>query len=288
MKRPRGHAAWKPQAGNRRLVAEVQAILAQYVSVYGPMTLRQILYRLAALFGHPKDHDAANRLSTTLVRARRAKLIPWDDMRDDRGVVEYKNGWASSDTLIDSVTDWVKNFELHGDIGQPYRTLIWSEAAGMVGMVADMAKPYGVEVRSKSGFDGAGAKRQLAHDIETHYAETGRPTRLLHLGDYDPAGRNIYNALFEDIIAFVPDPAAYLLERVALTPEQIAQYGVTPDMDGNVQLEAIDPPDLQVILTVAIERLWDFDAHARLLKQQERDRSRLQAWLALATEEEQA
>jgi hypothetical protein len=283
MKRPRGHIAWKPQADNRQLVADVQAILAQYVPVYGPMTLRQILYRLAAA-GRPKDLNAAKRLSTTLTMARRARLIAWDDMRDDRGVVEYKNGWFSADRLIDSVTEWVEEFELHGDIGQPYRTIIWSEAAGMVGMVAGMVKPYGADVRSKSGFDGSGAKRELAHDIETHYADTGRPTRLLHLGDYDKAGRHIYNALFEDIIAFVPDPKAYLLERVALTQEQIAQYGIIPDADGNVQLEAIDPPDLKVILIAAIERLWNFDAHARLLAQQERDRSRLKAWLALANE----
>jgi hypothetical protein len=282
-KNPRGHKPWTPTKEHVRVVIrDVQAILARYVPTYGPMTLRQIFYRLVATTAYPKTDAAAKELSRTLAQARRAKLIDWADMRDDRGVVEPARGYDSVQEFLANVAWSVKNYALRGSLAQPLHYLLLCEAAGMVPMVARMVAPYGIEVRSKQGFDGAGAKHELAVEIMDRYEREGRPTRLMHLGDYDKAGRDIFGALKEDLEAYFAEEGLETccgIERVALTPALIARFNVELDEHGNAQLEAIDPPDLERILIEAIERLWNHDIHARVLEQQERDRSRLAAWL---------
>lgn len=311
-RRPRGNASWKPTDAVLELVGQAIDVIEEY-RVYGAMTLRQILYRLAATIpGFVKDDNAADRLSNHLTRARRAGLIAWTDMRDDRGVLKHAPGWSSAEELLGLVARWVKNFTLRGDIDQPFRIIIWCEAAGIVPMVAGMVAPYGAEVRSKSGFDGAGAKEALAREILEHYRQTGRATVLLHLGDYDPSGEHVYSALVEDLRAFLEDVAddALIARRVALTEAQIisrsipteprktrtlkdgrivwaddrAYPGIAGDVSVTCQLEALAPPDLESILELEILRWWDEDAHEALLERQIADKERLQAWLDSADE----
>ena len=54
-----------------------------------PITLRQIYYRLIGAHGYDKDGNAAERLGEIVNRARRAKLIPMDAIRDDGGAKAY-------------------------------------------------------------------------------------------------------------------------------------------------------------------------------------------------------
>lgn len=81
--RPRGYIAeYRPQAKTRRLLADAQAVLDEYQS-YWPLTCRQIYYRLIGAHGYPKTEDFYARLCEHLANARRARVIPFDAIRDD-------------------------------------------------------------------------------------------------------------------------------------------------------------------------------------------------------------
>ena len=53
-----------PQAKTEALIAAVQTILEEY-RVYGPMTVRQIFYRLVGTIAYPKTEQAYKSLAET-------------------------------------------------------------------------------------------------------------------------------------------------------------------------------------------------------------------------------
>ena len=86
--RPRGFIAnWNPRPETRALLVQVRAILLEYAA-YLPLTLRQIFYRLVGVHDYEKTERAYERLGETLNKARRAREIPMDAIRDDGGVTE--------------------------------------------------------------------------------------------------------------------------------------------------------------------------------------------------------
>ena len=57
-------------------------MLAEYAEQL-PLTLRQIFYRMVGAYGYEKTEQAYERLGETLNKARRARVIGMDAIRDD-------------------------------------------------------------------------------------------------------------------------------------------------------------------------------------------------------------
>ena len=83
MTRPRGFmAGWEPRAASLALIEQVNAVLDDYAAQV-PLTVRQIFYRLVGAYGYEKTEQAYKRLGELLNKARRARLIDMDMIRDD-------------------------------------------------------------------------------------------------------------------------------------------------------------------------------------------------------------
>lgn len=287
---------WRPQSNNTELIESTKAVLAEY-EIYGPMTLRQIFYRLVGTVGYEKSERAYKKLGETLHLARRAKMIPFSAIRDDCETVIESDGWNSSEALMEAISCSVQNFELQADIGQPFRIMILCEAAGMVPMVAQMIAAFGIVVRSSGGFSGVTAKYALAENIAKHFYEFDRPTVILHMGDYDPSGEHIFLNLERDVGAFLDDITAgsvSLFHRIAVTPEQIVWFalptapaklsdnrsfaGLNGDGTSIVQVEALNPDDLAKIVNAAIRIYWNTDIASSVKAREAKDRAKLKRW----------
>jgi hypothetical protein len=70
--RPRGFIDWRPYGRNVGLLDQVRQVLDQYLE-HLPLTLRQIFYRLVALYCCEKTELAYKRLAELLGNARRAR-----------------------------------------------------------------------------------------------------------------------------------------------------------------------------------------------------------------------
>ena len=203
-------------------------------------------------------------------------------------------GYDGIDGLMRTIDTFVEDYGLNRQIGQPVYTIMACEAAGMVPQLAREAHPFGVSVMSGGGFDSITAKHDLAKEI----AASDRPVRLLHIGDYDPSGVHVFNALDEDVRAFLtrfnPD-ARIIPERVAILPEHVARFslqtapakttdnrrfdGIGDDPTATVQAEALAPDDLAALVRAALRSGWDERAEARLAEREQAERERLQRWL---------
>lgn len=232
--RPKGYAAWNPQAKSRLLLNQVREILRDQ-HAYLPLTARQVFYRLVGAYGYPKDENAYERLLEKLNRARRAGLIPFDHLRDDGASVMRPNHYADTNDFYGYVNHLGSRYERNKLANQGVDIRVYCEAAGMMPQLARTCDPYSVPVYSCSGFDSLTAKHELARHCVDTYTYQGRSTVILHLGDLDPSGVSIYESMKEDILAFVsrdvrsvedPEDVALFL-RVALERSHISRYGLT-------------------------------------------------------------
>jgi len=166
--------------------------------------------------------------------------------------------------------------------GQPVRVQVWCESAGMLPQLMSVADRYSVSVYSSSGFISLTAVRQI---VDSCLYDTAGPTVLLHLGDCDPSGYSIFQAMYEDAAAFLGRDQRFpeqtlTAETIAMTPEQIEAHGLVFDdittrdkrsvkwkeqgRTKKVELEALAPDVIASVLAAAIESHLDMDKVAAI------------------------
>ena len=129
--RVRGFAPWSPRGETLQLLDQVRAVLGEYEN-YLPLTIRQIFYRLVGAHRYEKTEQAYERLIEHLNRARRARLISFDAIRDDTSVVSEPDHWRSEAQFWATIRQMAKDFTLDRSDGQATRLVVMCEAAGMV------------------------------------------------------------------------------------------------------------------------------------------------------------
>jgi hypothetical protein len=126
----------------------------------------------------------------------------------------------------------------HKDLAnnQPKRVVIFTEGAGAVRQFYEVAKDYTIPVYSPGGWDSINLKYETARDALNEYEASGRQTVILHAGDFDPDGVDLFRVFGEDVHAFAEDlgagdvgaPEVIAFKRVMLLPEQISENKKTP------------------------------------------------------------
>lgn len=277
--RPRGFIDWRPQAKTAALIEQVQAVLDEYAD-YLPLTLRQVFYRLVGNYGYDKTEKAYSRLCEAMGRARRARLISFDAIRDD-GVTRLDGvGWHDINSCWRAIESTAENYRIDRQRRQPWRVVLWCEAAGMAPQLQTVGEPYSVPVYSSGGFDSVTVKHEMAHLFAR------QPTHVLHIGDHDPSGVHVFGSLGEDVAAFAADMGAQVkFSRLAVLPEHIDEYGLLTSppkptdrrafTGQTVQAEALPPDTLAAITMQAITEHMDTVAYERALDDEKHERQQL-------------
>jgi hypothetical protein len=284
--RPRGFAPWSPRQETLELLARVNAVLGEYRD-HLPLTLRQIFYRLVGAHGYEKTERAYERLGEHLVRARRARIIPMEAIRDDGGSTITPNMWASAEEYLDAVRSQAGGLMLDRTEGQKTRLAVLCEAAGMGPQLGRIVEPFGVTVMSSGGFDSVTEKHAFAVELARH----DRPTEVLSIGDQDGSGVWMFAAYLEDVEAFTRDLGGEAtFTRLAVTPEQVREFNLptAPPKPTDrrafhgqtCQAEALAPDVLASILRDAIEARIDRRALDRVLRRERAVRHELMARLS--------
>ena len=195
--RVRGFAPWSPEQATLALLDQVRGVLDEY-EAYLPLSIRQIFYRLVGAHDYEKTEPAYQRLAEHLNRARRARIIPMDVIRDDGGIISEPDAWESAEQFMAIVHAMAKKFTLDHSTGQATRLVVICEAAGMAPQLARVAHPFGVTVMSGGGFESTTDRHKFAAALASY----DRPTEVLDIGYHDPSGAHRFLAHQEDIKAF--------------------------------------------------------------------------------------
>lgn len=273
-KRPRGFIeSWKPKPETAQLVRNVKTILDVNRDI-APLTLRQIFYMLVSGYGYDKTEKAYKRLCETMNRARRARLISMNEIRDDGLRRNTPHGWNSERELINTFRSSGEYFRLHRQQNQPIHLMVWCEAGGMLPQLARYCEDYGVPVLSSGGFDSVTTKHDFAQKACDFDA-----VEILHIGDHDPSGVHMHSSLDEDLNAFVDHYGGQIeVTRLAVTPRQIKRMrlpSAPPKTTDNrafsgmtTQAEAIPPRELKRIVQDALSDRIDHEIYQETLAEE--------------------
>ena len=282
--RERGYIDWHPRQKTINLIDKVSRIL-EAEKEYLPLTIRQVFYRLVAANAIGKTEKDYARLCETLNKARRSRMISFQDIRDD-GFSQFNwPGYRDFGEWVDDTIIHARTFELDKQGDQNIRLVVWCEAGGMVPQLKSFVSETSVPVVSSGGFDSLSTKYTMAREL-SKVAVNGQDIVVLHIGDYDPSGVTIFTALAEDVQAFARDSfnADVTFKRIAVTPEQIDRLGLptappktTDKRSGftdnrTTQCEAIPPAELKRIVLAEIGAHWDHQAFDRMLAEQKEAR----------------
>ena len=281
--RPRGFIEnWRPYQKSLDLLEQVEKIIAEYDIA---LTIRQIFYRLVARYFYEKTEHAYKNLGELLNKARRARRIPMEAIRDDTSVSHYPISYRDAEDFLAAVRGSAENFRLDRQKGQRRRLVVMCEAAGMAAQLFQVTERYGVAVLSGGGFDSTSDKHRLGEK----WTYEDPPVCVLRVGDYDASGASMHTVLLEDIGAFARHYGGDVeFVQVAITREQARARGL-PSAPPKAtdhrprhfadtetwQAEALDPNDLAAILEAAILARLDRTIYDAVLVEEDAIRRQL-------------
>jgi hypothetical protein len=227
---------WKPQKKTRILLDQVEEIFETYIDQL-PLTLRQVFYILVANYLYEKTERAYGRLGNHLNMARRARLIPFEYLRDDSLHGFFGGHYEDQDGFWSDIKGRANRFTLDKLKNQEVMIRVHCESVGMLPQLRRVCEPYSIPVYSCSGFDSLSVKYDLMQDIMRAYSYEGKKTMILHLGDHDPSGASIFkDGMAADVLGFLEAECENLpywsvhklarFTRVAMLPEQAERLRV--------------------------------------------------------------
>ena len=180
---------------------------------YGRMTVRQVYYQLVSQHIIENSLKSYKAFDSLLTRCREDGLIDpgnfIDGSRPQENFERY--GFAG---LNDYLRTFKENYRRDPLEGQQYQVELWIEKDALRRFIMenlDLPIPN-LATRGYSPYT-------LLYEAATR-AEECLPV-ILQLGDHDPSGVD----LFRNIRDRLPQ---IIVERVALTPEQVAEHGLQP------------------------------------------------------------
>jgi hypothetical protein len=247
------------------------------------VTLRQLFYRLVSDQTIPNTTSAYKNLSRHSAQARRDGWFP---ALIDRGRVIHEDpSWTSPAAGLRSLA---AQYRCKRTEGQEYAIYLGVEKSGIVEQLKSWFAELGLPILALGGY----SSQTYVDEVNDHAARQDRPAVLLYGGDFDPSGEDIdrdfeerSNGAFDDVV------------RVALSGDQVVSFGLpvnpgkaTDARAGGfiarhgqlvqVELDALDPDDLQRLYRDAIDEYWDEEAYDEAMEREDEDKSKLQSLAA--------
>ena len=274
------------------IVPKVNAILGQYQY---PLTLRQVYYRLVAaeVIGNTRSNYTS--LSSILVKAREREEVDYRRIEDRvRNTIE--DGYALADPgelckLLSNILDYAAtSYKRDPWLDQDNHLEVWLEKDALSTVISRVATDiYHIPVAVNRGYGSfsfikEGSKR-LSQFID-------KSIHILYFGDFDPSGEDMVRDLQRRLKLYGAPTAT--VHKIALTPGQVKKWRLPPapvktsdrraakfikahgDISA-VELDALDPEDLQGIVKDAIEAYIEHSRWQEAIDRSTDDRGKIVA-----------
>jgi hypothetical protein len=238
----RGLIDWTPDSKSEQLVERILTLVNYYTDKgYPAPTVRDVFYDLLGQYGYAKSEKFKRSVYRFLRLMRRTRSEKWgirfDQINDDSfDALDTRTHSNPADFWRD-VNARARTYHKDLTNNQPKRVVLFTEGAGAVRQFYEVAKDYTIPVYSPGGWDSINLKYETARDALNEYEASRRQTVILHAGDFDPDGVELFRVFGEDVHAFVEDlgsgdvagaPEVIAFKRVMLLPEQISENKKTP------------------------------------------------------------
>lgn len=277
---------WK----RKKIIAESIPIIESYAGV--PITIRQLHYRLVSI-GMPNTDQHYARVKGAMAAARWNYDVDFAAFIDRERAMEGET--KSEITDLDDeigigkaqVAAWMRAYNLNRWENQDNYIEVWIEKKALQGVFEEPCRTWDVALGACKGYPSL----TFLYEAEMRFHEAlgrGQDITILYYGDYDPSGVDIPRSLLENLERMGGE---LLVEVIALHPYQIEERSLPPKpvkktdtrargwTGGTVELDAVEPRDLQRMCEIAIQDYFDIDKYAELKEREEEERKEYQKHL---------
>jgi hypothetical protein len=270
-----------------KVVELVNEILSQYTM---PLTLRQVFYRLVADYSYPNTSSAYTQLSKQLVEAREKGDI--DETKIEDRSREFLGGDQGFDRLEEFLDYQINEFLSSPKYyyrkmwtEQPKFVIVWVEKDALSRIISSIAERYNVITAPSRGYASYTYIKQAIENLPVD-----KDIIILHFADHDPSGLDMTRDLQERFSDYYSGDVK--VERVALTYNQVQTYHLSPNPTktadprakeyvsqfGNQcwELDAIEPNELQRLVSESIEKHIDVEKWNKTLEEAKQERQELE------------
>jgi hypothetical protein len=284
----RGYINWTPRSDSKELVEDILSVVHFYRDGgYPAPTVRDVYYDLLGWYGdshgYIKGEKFKRRVYRLLSKMRRSFMVGFEEINDDSSDSLIVRTFTDPPHFWRDVNRRVESYYKDLTKSQPKRVKVFTEGAGTVRQFYEVAKDYTIPVYSPGGWDSLDFKYETANYAAKEYERTVRQTVVLHAGDFDPDGVELFRVFTEDVWAFVEaelgeEPEEVItFKRVMLHADQVPDNkrtvfshdglkandhrGKRWPYDFKAELQALTLVERLEVMRRAIEREVD---HARL------------------------
>jgi hypothetical protein len=263
------------------LIEKVNCIIADYQEQQYSLTLRQVYYRLVSRALIENTENSYKRIGELISDGRLEGLIDWDAIEDRNRFLRILPHWENPQSIIQSAA-----LQYRRDLweGQPRYVECWVEKDALIGIVKSAADKLDTPCFSCRGYTSHTAIKDAAQRIKAASSD-GRECIIIHLGDHDPSGLDMTRDIRDRLAMF---EASVTINCIALNMEQVNKFTPPPNpakitdtrAAGYIkkygatswELDALEPIELDRLITKAIESNLDRKLYDAAYERQESER----------------
>jgi hypothetical protein len=242
----------------RAELAEIDEAIYEIARAEHPVTVRGLFYRVMSRGLVPKTETGYGVVQRQTLKMRRHGDVPYGWITDGSRLRLKPRTWSSAAAALENTARMYRR-----DLWIDQRTHIevWCEKDAIRGVVYPVTAEYDVPLMISRGFSSDTFLYETAEDIN----DEGNPAVIYNLGDHDPSGVAAWDDIQAKLLRFVSPEITLAFQRIAVTPEQIAELDLptrptkqsdsrAAKFDGDsVEVDAIPSSTLRDLVRAAIE-----------------------------------
>jgi len=212
---------------DRRTAARVNALDDQIMAVLErdhPQSVRHVFYRMTdPRLPEPveKSDRGYRHVQNRCVLLRRSGRLPYGWLADSTRRGYHTSTFSGAADFLRRVNGMYRA-DLWAD-AEAY-VEVWVESRSIAGVLQDDCQELAVSLYPCGGFSSITLAYEAAESI--NYQADGKRAVILYVGDYDPAGVLIDQALERELRAHLSPSIDLVFQRIGITEEQIDTLGL--------------------------------------------------------------
>ena len=245
----------------RSTAAELEQLDRQIIEILetdNPQSVRHVFYRLTdprLEVSVPKTERGYEQVQRRCLKLRRGERLPYRWISDATRRAYHVNTFEGPGDFLNQVASL---YRANIWSEETANVEVWCESRSIAGVLQTECQRLAVSLYPCGGFSSATLGYEAAEQIN----RAGRPAAVLYVGDYDPAGLLIDQALERELREHLEVELEF--RRLAINQEQIEAFDLPTkprkasdrrrlDVQETVEAEAMPAADLRRLVREAVE-----------------------------------
>jgi hypothetical protein len=238
-------------------LAEIDPAIYEIAEAEQPVTVRGLFYRVMSRALVPKTEHGYAVVQRQALKMRRRGDLPYGWITDGSRLRLKPRTFSSAQAALENTA---RMYRRDLWIDQGVHVEVWAEKDAIRGVIYPVTAEYDVPLMISRGYSSETFLWETAEGIN----DAGVEAVIYQLGDHDDDGVKAWKAIMRRLREFVDGDIDLTFERIAVTEEQITEFGLPtrPDKTGRgfgdcVEVDAIPSTTLRNLVGDAIESFID-------------------------------